>query len=237
MLTAMILAAGRGERLRPLTDHTPKPLITIQGRSLICRHLDQLERLTSIKKVVINHAWLGEKLESSIKKEWGKHSLTIEFSPEHQLGLETGGGILKALPLLSDPFIVINGDIFTELDFAYLVSLAQTLSSQILGKLILVPNPKHHPNGDFSLCEGLVSLNTDKPTYTYSGMSILRHALFDGLIPNQPLALGKEIFRTAILRKQMEGIVTNTFWEDVGTIDRLAMLRERYEDYTPITQV
>jgi N-acetyl-alpha-D-muramate 1-phosphate uridylyltransferase len=236
MLSAMILAAGRGERLRPLTDHTPKPLISVAGKSLIIRHLERLESTGGIDQVVINHAWLGSLLEERVRLLWKEHSLAIEFSAEHQRGLETGGGILKALPLLSDPFIVINGDIFTEFDFTQLITWANRLDRRVLGKLVLVPNPDHHPQGDFSLSNGFVSLDQSQPMYTYSGISILRHALFNGYPHNQRLALGKEVLKSAIENKCIEGVLSEAFWMDVGTVDRLAVLRERYKDGTPINQ-
>ena len=145
-MKAMILAAGRGERMRPLTDHTPKPLLKVGGKPLIVWHLERLAK-AGFKEVVINHAHLGEQIEQALGdgSQWG---LDIQYSPE-KIALETAGGIANALPLLgSSPFLVVNGDTFTEINFA---DLTNVLQANHHAHLVLVNNPPQHPNGDFAI--------------------------------------------------------------------------------------
>jgi N-acetyl-alpha-D-muramate 1-phosphate uridylyltransferase len=236
MLNAMILAAGRGERLKPLTDHVPKPLVSVAGQSLILRHLNQLEKI-GIDSAVINCAWLGEYLQAEVKRCWSEHALPLYFSDEKALGLETAGGIVKALPLLSDPFLLINGDIFTEFDFAVLREWAEILPESIEGRLVLVNNPIHHLSGDFAL-EGDTLIKPSPITqrsYTFSGISVLRHSLFKGYLEGHFLPL-RDVLNPAICRGSIEGAVTDAYWMDVGTLQRLQELRQRYADNTPLDQ-
>ena len=172
-MKAMLLAAGRGERMRPLTDHTPKPLLRVGGQTLIGHHLDALAR-AGFRELVINHAHLGAQLVAALGdgSEYGVH---IEYSPEPPGALETGGGIFNALPLLgTGPFAVINADIWTDFDFAVLPRKPEGLAH-----LVLVDNPVHHPQGDFALCNGHVSAD-GMPRLTFSGIGVYSPALFDG---------------------------------------------------------
>ena len=187
-MKAMILAAGRGERMRPLTDTCPKPLLKIANRALIEYHLIALQK-ADITEVVINHAWLGSKIEKFLGNGQ-QYGLTISYSPEQQ-ALETAGGIIQALPLLTsadnlhEQFLVVNGDIFTSYDFAPLLKkqLKQELTSK--AHLIMVTNPEHHPEGDFFLSKGRISeQTTDKiknDKCTFSGIGIYQASFFAGL--------------------------------------------------------
>lgn len=213
----MILAAGRGERMRPLTDHTPKPLLPVAGKPLIAHHLDAL-RAAGITDLVINTGHLGERLPAALGdgRDWGVH---IAYSPEPPDALETGGGIFQALPLLgSQPFLVVNGDIWTDYPFAALKE-----ASVGLAHLILVDNPPQHPTGDFGwLAEtGRVSLS-GAPRLTFSGVSVLRPELFAdcaaGRFPLGPL------LRQAIAADRVTGEYYAGAWRDIGTPQRLAEL-------------
>ncbi|QVM91837.1 nucleotidyltransferase family protein [Pseudomonas entomophila] len=213
-MKAMILAAGKGERMRPLTLHKPKPLVTAAGKPLIEYHLEALAR-AGITDVVINHAWLGQQIEDHLG-DGGRFGLSIRYSPEGE-PLETGGGIFKALPLLGDaPFLLVNGDIWTDYDF-------KALNAPLQGQahLVLVDNPGHHGRGDFRLRDGQVVDGDDAPgTLTFSGISVLAPSLFDGCQAGA--------FKLApLLRKAMaEGRVSGEHfagqWIDVGTLERLA---------------
>jgi N-acetyl-alpha-D-muramate 1-phosphate uridylyltransferase len=161
LTTAMILAAGRGERMRPLTDHLPKPLLEVGGKALIVWHLERLAQ-AGFQRVVINHAWLGQKIESALGngEKWG---LDISYSPETE-ALETAGGIAQALPLLGDkPFLVVNGDIYCTFDLARAHSIATQLESRRTQKnpeqawCVMVPNAAHHPQGDFAVHHGMLA--------------------------------------------------------------------------------
>jgi MurNAc alpha-1-phosphate uridylyltransferase len=213
----MILAAGRGERMRPLTDNTPKPLLMVGGKPLIVWHLEALAR-AGIQEVIINHAWLGEQIPHALGNG-GRWGLTIRYSAEGNLGLETGGGIFNALPLLGGaPFLLVNGDVFTDIN---LTNLAQRgLSEEMLAHLCLVDNPEHHSQGDFSLsAQGLVS---DAPSLTFAGVSLISPALFaqcqSGTFPLAPL------LRKAMQTHQVSGEHHRGFWLDVGTPERLNYL-------------
>lgn len=215
-MRAMILAAGRGERMRPLTDHTPKPLLEVAGKPLIQHHIERLA-MAGFSDLVINHAHLGSQIEQALGNgsRWG---LSIRYSPETP-ALETGGGILRALPLLGDaPFLVINADVWTDIDFAALRSAKLTG----LAHLVLVQNPEHHPSGDFSLRQGRVMLLNTGDTFTFSGIGLYRAALFggcsDGPFPLAPL------LRAAMARGQVSGELHRGLWMDIGTPQRLAEL-------------
>ena len=224
-MKAMILAAGRGERMRPLTDDTPKPLLAVAGKSLIERHIEALVT-AGFTELVINHAWLGEKIEE-VLGDGARFGAIISYSPEGDQGLETGGGIFRALPLLSgdggdDPFLVINGDVVTDFDFSSLAHLGQTPFDNFLqdnlAHLVLVPNPDFHPEGDFSLEEGMVK-STGNSQYTFSGIGIYHPRLFAGCRENIfPLA---PLLRGAMNQGQVSGELFNGLWVDVGTRERL----------------
>lgn len=225
-MRAMILAAGRGERMRPLTDRCPKPLLSAGGRSLIEWHLEGLAR-AGIREVVINHAHLGTMIESAIGNgaRWG---LDIAYSPERS-ALETAGGIRRALSLLGpDPFMVVNGDIHSSFDFARAHTIA--LQMEIAGLscwCVLVDNPAHHPQGDFGLEAGLLSAaDRDGGTsrrLTFSGIGLYRPELFKDLADGEPARLAPVIARQAQGRRAGAEYHAG-HWTDVGTPERLRAL-------------
>jgi len=214
--TAMLLAAGRGERMRPLTDSRPKPLLEVGAKPLLEYHIEALKR-AGIERVVINHAWLGQQIIDYFDdgKNWG---LEILYSAENP-ALETAGGIVKALPLLGDEaFIVINGDIFSD----YPVETLQ-LQSDFLAHLVLVANPAHNPEGDFALEHGLAR-GEGSPAFTFSGIGIYHPSFFNGCGTGS-LALAP-ILRQKMLQDLVSAEVYNGFWCDVGTPERLRQLNE-----------
>jgi len=215
-MKAMILAAGRGERMRPLTDNTPKPLLQAGGHTLIDYHLQALAK-AGFESVVINHAHLGEKLEQALG-DGSRYGLSIHYSAEGT-PLETGGGIFHALPLLGDgPFLVVNGDVWTD----YPLERLKTQSVQ-LAHLVLVGNPPQHPKGDFALQEGRVS-ETEGERLTFAGIGLYRPELFAGCKPGAfPLA---PILRRAIAADQVSGEHYDGRWFDIGTPERLTQLDE-----------
>ena len=214
-MKAMILAAGRGERLRPLTDTVPKPLLEVRGKPLIAWHLEALAR-AGVHNVVINLSWLGEQIRATLGdgSRWG---MRIAYSDEGPVALETGGGIHHALPLLgSAPFLLVNGDVYTDYDLARL-----WLRSGELAHLVLVGNPSHHPQGDFLLQDGLVS-EIGEPRHTYAGIGIYDPELFAGCRPGRfPLL---PLLRKAMAERRLGGEIHAGAWTDVGTAARLADL-------------
>lgn len=208
----MILAAGRGERMRPLTDTTPKPLLRIGGQTLIERHIHALAR-SGITELVINHAYLGEQIVQALG-DGDAYGVHIRYSPETGGSLETGGGIMNALPLLGEePFLTVNGDIWT--DFPY-----DSLPPQIdgLAHLVMVDNPDNHPQGDFSLSQGRLS-QQGPAMLTFSGIGVYRPELFTGCSPGA-FPLGP-LLRTAMDAGQVSGEHYQGSWFDVGTPERL----------------
>ena len=212
----MILAAGRGQRLRPLTDHVPKPLLQVGGETLLGRHLSALAG-AGASLVVVNTAWHGAMIRRLIGS--GRHfGVQVQYSDEGDTALETGGGIFRALPLLGeDPFMLVNGDVWTDLDPATLVAP----DAGDLAMLVLVDNPPHHRDGDFGLGRGRVQLTGEK--LTYSGIAVLSPQLFagcaDGVFPLGPL------LRDAIAAGRVRGVHYLGSWFDTGTPDGLAMAR------------
>ena len=219
-MKAMILAAGRGERMRPLTQSIPKPLLRVGGQSLIEYHLYALAR-NGIREVVINLSWLGEQI-STYLGDGQRYGLRISYSQEGAIPLETAGGIIQALPLLGDaPFLLVNGDIYSEFDFA-------ALPAKISGDahLLLVDNPAHHPQGDFALHGERLALQGDR--LTYSGIGIYSPRLFAQLAPGiRPLA---PLLREAIERGAISGQYFHGQWWDVGTPERLQQLDKFLHD-------
>ncbi len=213
----MILAAGRGERMRPLTDHTPKPLLRAGGKPLIVHHIERLAA-AGLRDIVINHAHLGEQIEDSLG-DGSSLGVHIRYSPEGQ-PLETGGGIFRALPLLgADPFLVINGDVWTNIDLTGL-----RLAPGDLAHLVLVDNPPHHPKGDFALAGGRVLADgpADITRLTFSGIGVYRPELFAGCTAGAfPLA---PRLRWAMARALIGGTHHRGTWIDIGTPERLAEL-------------
>ena len=211
----MILAAGRGERLRPLTDRVPKALVEVRGECLIDRHLRMLAA-AGVGTVVINLGWLGDTIVSHVGagKRFG---VNVLYSPEYDNVLETGGGICRALPVLGDePFWVVNADIYT--DF---VLPSGAMADAALGQLVLVPTPAHKPRGDFDLADGLVC-HGNEPTLTFSGIARYRPEFFanaeDGRFPLAPL------LHAAADAGKLGGCLFDGLWEDVGTQQRLERL-------------
>jgi MurNAc alpha-1-phosphate uridylyltransferase len=223
--TAMLLAAGRGERMRPLSDITPKPLLKVKGKSLIEYHIEGLVD-AGFKRIVINHAWLGQQIEDTLG-DGQRFGIQLLYSPEAQ-ALETAGGIVKALPLLcpegqdeqDSQFAVVSADIFTDFDFRRL----PTLLPLDLAHLVMVNNPLHHPQGDFAFHQGRLGVPQGE-TLTFSGIAVYRPAFFAQLIAQQssvmPLA---PLLKQAIAKGCVSGQGHLGSWSDAGTPDRLAEL-------------
>ena len=211
----MILAAGRGKRMRPLTDNTPKPLLQVGGRPLIEYHLVALSA-AGINRIIINHAHLGEQIENALGdgNRWG---VNIIYSPEPEGALETGGGIFRALPLIdTETFIVVNGDIWSEYDFSQLNCPATSLAH-----LVLVDNPPHNPTGDFSMIDGRAA-DAGSQRLTFSGIGAYRAGLFascsSGSFSLTPL------LRMAMEENRVTAEHYCGHWTDVGTPERLSIL-------------
>lgn len=220
-MKAMILAAGFGKRMRPLTDTTPKPLLPVAGKPLIVYHIEKLAAI-GVRDLVINHAYLGEKIEAALG-DGSAFGVRIQYSPEGQ-PLNTGAGIARALPLLgADPFIVTNGDVWTDYDYGQLLDRPVDRAH-----LVLVANPEHNLQGDFALLRsGRVVADRDNPRgegLTYSGISVLHPKLF-AFTPSGPFPL-----REPLIEAMHEGQVTGEHftgeWTDVGTPQRLHALEQ-----------
>lgn len=212
----MLLAAGRGERMRPLTDTTPKPLLCVGGRPLITWHLAALVK-AGVREVVINTAWLGEQIRQALG-DGAAYGLRIHYSLEPWPALETGGGIFQALPILGpEPFVVVNGDTWTDFDLSSL----QGLDADTQARLVLVPNPPQHPRGDFVLKDGRI-VAQEGPRLTYSGIGLFSPALFEGCQPGCfPLL---PLLQRAIAAGRLAGQAYTGQWHDIGTPERLAAL-------------
>jgi len=214
-MKAMILAAGRGERMRPLTDTTPKPLLAVRGRPLIEHHFAALAG-AGITEVVVNLGWLGEQIRAHVG-DGRRFGVSVGWSEEGYPALETGGGIERALPLLgTEPFWLVNADVYCEYPFA-----PRPLAAGSMAHLVLVPNPPQHPDGDFALVAGRVT-NSTVSRLTYSGLAIIAPRLLAGCQPGRfPLA---PLLRAAADRGEVTGELFNGAWSDVGTPQRLAQL-------------
>lgn len=223
-MKAMILAAGRGERMRPLTDVTPKPLLLAAGKPIIQYTIEQLVS-AGISHIVINIAHLSHQIKQTLGngRQFGA---SICYSDEGNTALETAGGIINALPLLGkEPFLVVNGDIANDYD------LSQLQYRKIdLAHLILIPNPKHHPQGDFHLAENGLLTEKGEPTLTYSGIGLYHPDLFDNTSAGK-IKLGP-ILRQAMSEKRITGEQFNGFWMDIGTPQRLSVLHHYYRNRT-----
>lgn len=224
-MKAMILAAGRGERMRPLTDHTPKPLLPVADKPIIQHTIQQLVA-AGFNDIVINHAHLGRQIEERLGdgKQFGAH---IRYSPEGDQALETAGGIINALHLLgNEVFLVINGDIATDFPFAELKNRPVDLAH-----LVLVNNPEHHPQGDFGLDNAGNVIENCTEQFTFSGIGLYRRELFNKT-PAGKSKLGP-LLRQAISMRQVSGQKFTGFWMDIGTPQRLQELDVLYTTTTP----
>ena len=221
-MKAFILAAGRGERMRPLTDHTPKPLLQAGGKPLIVWHLERLAA-AGFRDIVINHAHLGAQIEQALGdgSRWG---LRIQYSPEPPGALETAGGIAAALPLLGkEPFLVVNGDVYCDIDFG------RFLKSTADAHLVMVPNPAHHNGGDFSLDGKRVVYANGEQTFTYSGVAVFTPSFFAEVKPGSIMKL-RPLLDAAIAAGTLTGERHSGRWVDVGTPQRLAELDQELRD-------
>ena len=220
-MKAMILAAGYGKRLRPLTDHTPKPLLPIGGKPMIVHHLEKIAD-SGIKEVVINLGHLGSKIPQSLGNgsTWG---LSIEYSDEGPDPLETGGGMTKALPLLgSETFLLVNGDVWTDLDFS---SIPSSLSGNDQAMLFLVDQPGWRDKGDFKL-DGNRVQESDSPDLLYAGIALYHPSILDGAKVEKFSIVPR--LKKAIQEDQVAGKKIVGEWDDVGTPERLSALREKH---------
>lgn len=221
-MKAFILAAGRGERMRPLTDHTPKPLLVAGGKPLIVWHLERLAA-AGFREVVINHAHLGSQIEATLGdgSQWGLH---IQYSPEPPGALETAGGIASAMPLLGDqPFLVVNGDVYCDMDFGHF------LGSTATAHLVMVANPAHHSGGDFSLNGDRVIYANGEQTFTYAGVGVFSPSFFAGITPGTVMKL-RPLLDAAIAAGTLTGERFAGRWVDVGTPQRLAELDQELKN-------
>jgi MurNAc alpha-1-phosphate uridylyltransferase len=224
---AMILAAGLGERMRPLTDHTPKPLLVAGGKALIVWQIEHL-RDAGFADLVINYAHLGQQIEDFLG-DGAAFGVRIQYSREPQ-PLETAGGIATARDLLGDaPFLVTNGDVYAEFDYARLLPVLADMASkpEHLAHLVLVDNPPHHPHGDFAIVGGKV---VDQPQFTFSGIGCYRPALFASITAGSKAKLAP-LLKAAMLQGQVTGEHFAGRWEDVGTPARLAALDAELKEH------
>jgi MurNAc alpha-1-phosphate uridylyltransferase len=218
----MLLAAGRGERMRPLTDTLPKPLAAVRGKPLIVYHLEKLARL-GVRTVVINLAWLGTRVCEALGDgaQWG---LSIRYSEEGAEALDVGGGVFRALPWLGTaPFLVVSADIYTDLEFATL-----RIADEAWAQLLLVPNPGHHPRGDFDLLQNRVCEPADPQAprpWTYAGIGLFRRELFEGCLPGKFPLLPS--LRRAMAQRRLYGQTFTGLWSNVGTLAQLDALQRR----------
>ncbi len=220
MMKAMILAAGRGERMRPLTDAIPKVLLEVHGKPLIVWLIEALAR-SGIREIVINHAHLGHMIEAALG-DGRRFAVAIRYSREAE-ALETAGGIARALPLLGDaPFLVVNGDLFCDFDFSTLIG---TALGQTLAHVVLVANPPHHPQGDFAL-NGTRVAEAGQSKLTFCGIGLYRPELFSSIRPGSKGQIAA-LLRAAMARGLVTGEVHRGVWHDVGTPERLSALNVR----------
>ena len=243
---AMILGAGRGERMRPLSDTLPKPLLRAGGKALVEYHLENLARAGFID-IVINHAHLGQMIEAALGSG-GRYGLKIRYSHE-PVALETAGGIAQALSILGDgfrnnekdtPFLTVNADVYCEIEFSALLPVLQSMRANPAGDLahlVLVNNPPHHPEGDFSLDAGRVLLSAKgKKNLTYSGIGVYRPQLFKHVAAGSTAKLAP-LLREAIAEEKICGEHFQGVWVDVGTPERLRLLDAQLVGSVPRTRV
>jgi len=225
---AMILAAGRGERMRPLTDTCPKPLLRLKGQPLIGYHLDAFAQ-GGFRDVVVNTAWLGEQIEDHYGRETASGARIVYSHEGKDFGgaLETAGGIARALPLLDEAFWLVAGDVYMP-GFLYTrAAYDRFRAGGKLAHLFLVPNPEHNPKGDFGLAPDGLALNQAEVRHTYSTVALLRHGLFAGLPAGNPQGLKvalAPLLRAAMDRGEVSAELYSGPWVDVGTPERLRQL-------------
>jgi MurNAc alpha-1-phosphate uridylyltransferase len=222
-MKAMILAAGMGNRMRPLTLHKPKPLLEVGGKPLIVWHIEKLQEI-GVTEIVINTAWLGEKLAIALG-DGSQFGVNILWSHEGE-GLETAGGIINALALLgTEPFILVNGDVWTTMDFS---SLLNVQLAEDLAHLVFVTNPQQHPKGDFTLSNGRAytfEQQQQGESLTYSGVAVIHPKMFDGLEGGKrPLA---PLLKQGMLEQKVSASKMHAVWVDVGTPERLNVLDQQ----------
>ena len=227
---AMILAAGEGTRLRPLTLETPKPLVEVGGQPLIIWHIKAL-RAAGITDITINASWLAHKLMETLG-DGSQYGVTIHWSVEEGEPLETAGGIFQALQagkLRDEPFILVNSDVWTTYDFTQLRDY--TLGADQRAHLLLIDNPEHNNGGDFAINNGLASEQpiADADKYTFAGISVMSPRLVDGLVPGQPARLAP-LLKQAMIKFQITAEVITDNWIDVGTPERLTQVNEFIEN-------
>ena len=227
---AMILAAGKGTRLRPLTLETPKPLVEVGGQPLIIWHIKALQA-AGITDITINASWLADKLMDALG-DGTQFGVTLHWSLEEEEPLETAGGIFQALQtgkLKDAPFILVNSDVWTTFDFTKLITYE--LSADQRAHLLLIDNPEHNNGGDFAVNNGLASEQAvaDADKYTFAGISVMSPRLVDGLVTGQPAALGP-LLRQAMIKFQVTAEVITDNWVDVGTPERLAQINDFIEN-------
>lgn len=222
-MRAMILAAGRGERMRPLTDTLPKPLLKVGGKPLIVWHIERLAK-AGFQDIVINHAWLGHKIPEALG-DGSTFGVRLHYSPEGEQGFETAGGIATAMPLLgSEAFLVLNGDVWCDWNPVQALALRDTLYKEAKKAwLLMVDNPAHHPEGDFYLNHSGEIFNQGSPKLTFSGIGIYHPDLFAGIAPQSFVRLAP-ILRQAMQEHLVLGAHYSGQWTDVGTPARLQAL-------------
>jgi N-acetyl-alpha-D-muramate 1-phosphate uridylyltransferase len=223
-MRAMILAAGRGERMRPLTDRTPKPLLTVAGKPMIQYHIEALAA-AGMREIVINLAWLGQQIRAAIG-DGTQFGVRIHYSDEGDAALETGGGVFKALPFLAgpsgtDPFVVVSGDVWTEYPLG---DVGAKLSETDIAHFVVVPNPDFHSRGDFGLVDGRLTDSGER--YTYANIGVMRPEFFAGCQPGKfPLA---PLMFDWIRKDRVSGELFRGVWHNVGTPQQLQQIdRER----------
>ncbi|MFM0203020.1 nucleotidyltransferase family protein [Paraburkholderia fungorum] len=226
---AMIFAAGRGERMRPLTDTCPKPLLEVGGKPLIVWQIERLAR-AGFQTIVINHAWLGERIEAALG-DGSRWNVELRYSAEHE-ALETAGGIVQALPLLEDEgnsevFVAVSGDVYADFDYATLNTRAEALKAlpEPGMHLVMVPNPAFHPGGDFGLIDGVLSLDA-QPRFTFGNIGLYDTRMVRGLPRGTRRALSP-YYRETIARGLASGELYEGLWENVGTPAQLQALDQR----------
>lgn len=222
-MKAMILAAGRGERMRPLTDRTPKPLLPVAGKPLIVWHLERLAK-AGFRDIVVNHAHLGEQIEAALGdgSAWG---VDIRYSAEPSGALETAGGVVQALPLLGDePFFLLSGDIYADTDYGQLARAGQ-LADGATAFMWMVDNPVWHHRGDFAIQDGWLA-NEGEPKLTYANLGVFAPAFFAGVEPGTRLPMSP-LFGRAIAARRIRAARYAGLWDNIGTPDQLRSLDER----------